>query len=86
MNTTILKKCLTELSQETPKLDYVRGMLETLIEIQPDMAVVVKEDGTASTFPMSQIHTNKVPQDEASLLDAKARAALETIKAMNTEA
>jgi hypothetical protein len=33
-NTGILKKCLEELSKETPRLDYVRGILETLIESQ----------------------------------------------------
>ena len=34
MNTSILKKCLDELSKPTPRLDYVIGMLETLIETQ----------------------------------------------------
>ncbi len=34
-NTSILKKCLAELSEPTPRIDYVKGMLETLIEMQP---------------------------------------------------
>ena len=29
----ILKKCLDELSKESPKLDYLRGMLEVLNEM-----------------------------------------------------
>lgn len=35
----ILKKCLEELSKESPKLDYVRGMLEVLIEqdVKPEV-------------------------------------------------
>lgn len=32
MSKVILQKCLDELSKESPKLDYVRGMLEVLIE------------------------------------------------------
>ncbi len=35
MNTPILRKCLEELSKENPRLDYVRGILETLIDSQP---------------------------------------------------
>lgn len=32
MNNSILKKCLDELNKETPRKDYVIGMIETLIE------------------------------------------------------
>lgn len=34
MNTSILKKCIAELQKETPDLSYLRGMLETLLEMQ----------------------------------------------------
>lgn len=33
MNTNILKKCLDELNKETPDISYIRGMIETLSEI-----------------------------------------------------
>ncbi len=33
MNTTILQKCLTELGTEHPRLDYLRGCLETMMEM-----------------------------------------------------
>lgn len=33
MNTTILQKCVEELRQEKPKIDYILGMLETVIEM-----------------------------------------------------
>lgn len=33
MNTKILQKCLEELKKETPDLSYLRGTLETLIEM-----------------------------------------------------
>jgi hypothetical protein len=31
MNTQILVKCLEELKKETPNIEYIKGMLETLI-------------------------------------------------------
>jgi hypothetical protein len=34
MYKTILEKCLAELAKDKPELAYIRGMLETLIEIQ----------------------------------------------------
>ncbi len=33
-NTGILKKVLEELSKDSPRLDYVRGMVETLVDMQ----------------------------------------------------
>lgn len=41
MNTKILQKCITELKTEKPKIDYVLGMLETLMEMtgkEPEVA------------------------------------------------
>lgn len=34
MHTIILERCLTELTMEAPRLDYIRGMLETLVSIE----------------------------------------------------
>lgn len=31
MNTTILNKCIEELKSDTPKIDYILGMLETVV-------------------------------------------------------
>lgn len=33
MNTTILSRCITELQQEKPDISYIRGALETLLEM-----------------------------------------------------
>lgn len=33
MNTTTLQKCIAELSKPAPDISYVRGMLETLLEV-----------------------------------------------------
>lgn len=77
MNNIILKKAIDELKLEKPKIDYVLGMLETLYEMGkiPDDAYL-KADGKGKVKVVSQ----KEELDEASLLDAKARAAIDTIK------
>lgn len=33
----VLNKCVEELAKESPRLDYVRGMLDTLLSIQEPM-------------------------------------------------
>lgn len=33
MNVNVIRKCLDELVKAEPRLDYLRGMLETLIEL-----------------------------------------------------
>lgn len=33
MNTNILQKCIEELKKESPDLSYIKGMLETLVDI-----------------------------------------------------
>jgi hypothetical protein len=33
MNNKILQKCVDELKKESPKIDYVLGMLESVIEL-----------------------------------------------------
>ena len=78
MNTIILKKCLDELTQDKPNIDYVRGMLETLIEMQP-VSEITREKVITSPFVPEQ------SKDEAAILDAEARAKLESIKGLNTE-
>lgn len=77
MNYTILKKCLTELDKESPRLDYIRGMLEVLLVTEKPIivpSVVVK------SVPMAE---GVQPFNQASILDAKARAAIESVKAMS---
>lgn len=45
MNTQILKKCLAELESVPARIDYVKGMLETLIEMQDEpMATKIYKD------------------------------------------
>lgn len=35
----ILQKCIDELTKPEPKLDYIRGMLEVLVEQEPEKSV-----------------------------------------------
>lgn len=73
--TEILKKCLEELSKETPKLDYVRGMLETVIELQATPVVVSGTFGKSAPTPGFANGSNDVPT-----LDAAARSAIEAAR------
>lgn len=86
-NTRILTKCIEALKGEKPDLSYVRGMLETLVEMQElpqivdrdKQAVVLLNSGTSPTY------TAPVPMDEGGMLDAKAKAALATMPPLQTE-
>lgn len=41
MNKKILQKCLEELSKEEPRIDYIKGMLETSYEmLNEDLPIV----------------------------------------------
>lgn len=39
MNTSILQKCVEELKKDSPKIDYILGMLETVIEMSGNAVV-----------------------------------------------
>lgn len=85
MITTILQKCLDELSGDKPDLSYIRGMIEVLLASQPQSTHPKTQDEI--NFDVLNAGTklnyaNSKAMDEASILDAKARAALETVKAL----
>lgn len=83
MNHSVLQKCVDELSKDNPKLDYVRGMLETLLSMsEPN---VVTFTSTTPLPVLGAITTAHAVSDEGSILDAKARASLETIKALSEQ-
>lgn len=76
MNRKIIQKVIDELKQDKPKIDYVLGVLETLIESLPEDT---KTNTGVSTGLAIKPKVSE-PVDEGILLDAKARAAIETIK------
>lgn len=83
MNTKILQKCLEELKAEKPRIDYVCGMLETLIEMQQNNPIQTIQDiprGQQINPPIHQIFAVATNGDESVILDARARDALNTVK------
>lgn len=81
-----LKKVLEELNKEIPRLDYIRGMLEVLVEDDkenkyPNGVTPMKAQEDLDKYINNPVIANN-GLDEASILDAKARASLETIKAL----
>lgn len=82
MNTNILKKCLEELSKEGPKLDYIRGMLETLIEMQESHNNIVVDNYRDNITPFAPIEPIPAQtKDDATILDTKAAALVAKLKA-----
>lgn len=49
MQTKILEKCLVELNQPQPNISYLKGMLETLVEMSGGSPVAM------GTLPVSNI-------------------------------
>ncbi len=41
MNPAILNKCIAELGKDEPDLSYIRGMLETLVELSGNVAAPI---------------------------------------------
>ena len=74
---SILQKCLDELGKEKADLSYIKGMLEVLLATQPQQS----KQFITPAQQLTNVASN-APVDEASILDAKARAALETVKAL----
>ena len=74
-NSAILKKCVDELKKDKPRMDYIVGILETLLDMQGGNLSVV------STHPLFPDKLNPPIVDEGRLLDAMAKASLEQVKA-----
>ncbi len=79
----IIERVLQELSKDEPRLDYVRGALETVLEMQ----VVPKKDYTDDTAKLipkfnEMLERKEEPKDEGQVLDAMTRARIEKVKAL----
>jgi hypothetical protein len=57
MNTTILSKCVDELKKDTPNIQYVLGMLETLVTMGNPMPVYPPIYSTGQNIPVGNIPT-----------------------------
>jgi len=76
----LLQKCLQELDKPEPRLDYIRGILDTLIEVNtPD------KPSASRPVPESVINQKTRhmpgPVDEASVLEANVARILPRLKA-----
>jgi hypothetical protein len=83
----LLQRCVDELKKDKPELQYVIGILETLIVIQDVKSIpeilthssVHKTALAVSNDVGIPMKVNGEMNDEASLLDAKAKAMMSRI-------
>ncbi len=68
----ILKKILDELNKDKPNIDYIRGMVEAVVE---DEFVKVPIGAVRTT-----LENTIAPVDEGTLMDTKAKAAIAEVK------
>lgn len=82
----ILKKCIEELEKDCPNVDYVRGMLETLYEVNTPIGPVRVSSAVEQITVNDKVAgSNPAPAadlDEGALLDGKARSSLAAVRAM----
>lgn len=88
MNTNLLQKCVDELNKETPDISYLKGVLETLIEIEKSNSEKPNSfipsypnyfpNGTGTPLPLSPIVTSKTNEDE--ILEKYENGSIGTIK------
>ncbi len=83
-----LQKILTELKAEKPRIDYVIGILETLIEMENPLGIDNKkvEYGTIVVPTHLEKAANEIvgnePKDEGAILDAQTKARIDAVKAL----
>lgn len=89
MNRKILNKIILELDKPEPNISYIRGILETVMDNLPEDPIRVPLNEYKISSPNTELNeTNKLNSNisEASILEAKARAALDTVKMMSKDA
>lgn len=84
MINTTLRKCLVELEKAEPNISYVRGMIETLIEMQQQtgnspLVTTLNHPSIGNILPPPQYITTS-STDEASILDMRAKEAIATAR------
>lgn len=71
----VIRKCVEELGKQSPRLDYVRGMLDTLLAMSGTPIII-----TTPPTKGSSVDITSKPMDEGDIIDANTRATLATIK------
>ena len=90
MNRKTIQKVIDELSKDNPRLDYVRGILETLLESLPEEKEPIKITSLGNGGTVSKpinISTNNATIDESAMIENSAMAVLNRIdkNAIKTE-
>lgn len=70
MNQNILKKILAELGKETPSIDYLKGMVETLLEIGENTPVISQTYVPQNPSPVLPLRTEFVSHETTEALPA----------------
>lgn len=98
MNRKTLQKCITELAKDKPRLDYVSGILETLMETLPEdttapkdipvSVVSVRQPSGTKPLVMKEYPDGFMPvveMDEGELLTKQAQAMMKNIAPLQYE-
>ncbi len=86
MNNTLLARCLLELDKTEPRLDYVRGILETLIEVEGFKPTQILTRDQAAAVTLASAFVPEQPKTEGQILDEITKARLAGVKqASNVE-
>ena len=86
MTKKLLQKVIDELLKDEPDLSYIRGIVETMYEsIEDERPYTPSANEIATKISTDKIiaENKNLGTDEASILDAKARVAIEKMKAFN---
>ncbi len=77
----LIRKAVEELEKDNPDLSYLRGMLESLVEEDVDFFEIGRAYGIEEAHPATSFINDKGKMDdEAAILDAQARTAIETMR------
>lgn len=86
MNRKTLQKVIDELNKPQPRLDYVKGILETMIDGLPEQPLLVATQVDTLNPPThTTTPATNFSDDEASVLDGIAKARLESIKEISNQ-
>lgn len=69
MNTSILQKCLEELNKESPKIEYIKGMLETFIALSGVSPIINSTNNQNVTEKVKELVRTASVSDEESIPD-----------------
>lgn len=84
----ILIKCIDALKGDEPDLSYVRGMLETLVDMQEETPKFLDASFATNAVSMEGGKgkiTAPAPMDEGGLLNAKAAALMDKMPPLQLE-